>query len=62
MLDVKISKDKYFCITHSFPVHPFSTPWKHQKTVRFSAAFLGGGGGGGGVGKGRKRVHLERMG
>ena len=20
-------------LTHSFPVHPFSTPWKHQKTL-----------------------------
>ena len=23
-------------LTHSFPMHPFSTPWKHQKTLRFS--------------------------
>ena len=23
-------------LTHSFPIHPFSTLWKHQKTVRFS--------------------------
>ena len=22
--------------THSFPMHPFSIPWKHQKTLRFS--------------------------
>ena len=21
-------------LTHSFPMHPFSTPWKHQKTLR----------------------------
>ena len=20
-------------LTHSFPMHPFSTPWKHQKTL-----------------------------
>ena len=26
-------------LTHSFPMHPFSTPWKHQKTVRFSDVF-----------------------
>ena len=26
-------------ITHSFPVHPFSTPWKHKKTLRFSEVF-----------------------
>ena len=24
----------HFYITHSFPMHPFSTPWKHQKTLR----------------------------
>ena len=23
-----------YSLTHSFPMHPFSTPWKHQKTVR----------------------------
>ena len=23
------------------PIHPFSTPWKHQKTVRFSDIFKG---------------------
>ena len=23
-------------LTHSFPMHLFSTPWKHQKTLRFS--------------------------
>ena len=23
-------------LIHSFPMHPFSTPWKRQKTVRFS--------------------------
>ena len=27
------------CITHLFPMHPFSTPWKPQKTVRFSDVF-----------------------
>ena len=26
-------------LTHSFPMHPFSTPWKHEKTVRFSDVF-----------------------
>ena len=26
-------------LTHSFPVHLFSTCWKHQKTLRFSDAF-----------------------
>ena len=31
---------KHF-LTHSFPVHPFSTPWKHQKTLRFSDVFRG---------------------
>ena len=28
-------------LTHSFPMHPFSSPWKHQKTVRFSEVFRG---------------------
>ena len=22
-------------LNHLFPMHPFSTPWKHQKTLRF---------------------------
>ena len=22
-------------LTHLFPMHPFSTPWKHQKTLQF---------------------------
>ena len=26
-------------LTHSFPMHPFSTPRKHQKTLRFSNVF-----------------------
>ena len=26
----------YRHLTHSFPMHPFSAPWKHQKTVRSS--------------------------
>ena len=25
-------------LTHSFPMHPFSTPWKHQKSLQFSDA------------------------
>ena len=29
-------------------MHPFSTPWKHQKTVKFS--------------EGRERVHRKQMG
>ena len=33
-------------LTHSFPMHPFSTPWKHQKSLRFSL---------------KKKVHWERM-
>ena len=28
-------------LTHLFPMNPFSTPWKHQKTVRFSDVFWG---------------------
>ena len=31
------SKKLHFIyLTHSLPMHLFSTPWKHQKTVRFS--------------------------
>ena len=26
-------------LNHVFPMHPFSTPWKYQKTVRFSDVF-----------------------
>ena len=28
-----------YYLTHSFLMHPFSTPWKHQKTVTFSDVF-----------------------
>ena len=34
-------KVKDIILTHSFPMHPFSTPWKHPKTVRFSDVFKG---------------------
>ena len=27
--------------TYLFPMHPFSTPWKYQKTLRFSDVFRG---------------------
>ena len=30
-----------FFLTHFFPMHLFSTPWKHQKTLRFSDFFRG---------------------
>ena len=36
-----IVKRKIMELTHSFPVHFFSTPWKHQKTVKFSDVFKG---------------------
>ena len=26
-------------LTHLFQMHPFSTPWKHQKILQFSDAF-----------------------
>ena len=42
---------KCITLTHSFPMHYFSTPWKHQKILLFS-----------GVSGGRERVHWERMG
>ena len=28
-------------LTHSFPMHPFSTPLRYQKTLRFSDVFMG---------------------
>ena len=28
-------------LTHSFPMHSFSTPWKHRKTARFCDVFRG---------------------
>ena len=33
------SRNPEVLLTHSFPMHPFSTPWKHQKIVRFSDVF-----------------------
>ena len=30
-----------YLLTHSFPIHSFSTPWKHQKTIRLSDVFRG---------------------
>ena len=40
---VKYLQHCYFLVvlTRLFPMHPFSTPWKHQKTVRFSDIFRG---------------------
>ena len=28
-------------LTHLFPMHPLSTPWEHQKALRFSDVFGG---------------------
>ena len=33
--------NKRCTLTPSFPMHPFSIPIKHQKTVRFSDVFRG---------------------
>ena len=32
---------KIYLLTHFSPIHPFSAPWKHQKTVRFCDVFRG---------------------
>ena len=50
-LDLKVSHSRFLVntmnkfvndlLTHSFLKHPFSTPWKDQKTVRFSDVFMG---------------------
>ena len=37
----KLRKPKKFPLTHSLPMHPFSTHWKHQKNLRFSNVFMG---------------------
>ena len=37
-------------LTHSFPMNPFSTLWKHQKVLRFSDVL-----------EGKERLHWERM-
>ena len=36
-----IKRLKSFSLTHLFPMYPFSTPWKNQKTVRFSDVLRG---------------------
>ena len=34
-LQKKVERRSFrFVLTNSFPMHPFSTPWKQQKTVR----------------------------
>ena len=40
-----------YLLTHLFPMHPFSSPWKHRKIVRFSD-----------VSEARERMHWEQMG
>ena len=45
---LKINSFSCIYLTHSFPMHPFSTPWKHKKTARFPDVF-----------RGRERVHWE---
>ena len=35
MLAKKYNVVSLFALTYLFPVHPFSTPWKHQKTPGF---------------------------
>ena len=35
------NKEEIVDLTHSFPMHPFSTPWKYKKTVMFSDVFRG---------------------
>ena len=32
----------FITLTFSFPMHPFSSPWKHQQTVRFFDVLRGG--------------------
>ena len=41
--EIKSDDSKASCssLTHLFPMHPFSTPWKHQTIVWFSDVFRG---------------------
>ena len=41
LVDVVLIVSYCLYFTHSFPVHPFYTPWKHQKTVSCSDVFRG---------------------
>ena len=41
LVDVVLIVSYCLYFTHSFPVHPFYTPWKHQKTVSCSNVFRG---------------------
>ena len=45
MQDLVNTHLKYVELTHLFPMHPFSTPWKHQETLRYT---------------GRERVYWEQ--
>ena len=44
--NVTDQKSRISDVTHLYPMHSFSTPWKHQKAVRFA----------------RERVYLEQKG
>ena len=41
-------------LNHLFPIHPFCTPWKHQKILRFYGFLMFSGG--------REKGHWEQMG
>ena len=47
----EIQCQRIITLTRLFPMHPFSTPWKHQKNLWFSD-FSGG----------KEKVHWEPMG
>ena len=48
---MKIKKALKTSLIYLFPMHTFFTPWKRQKTLRFSDVFIG-----------RERVHWEKNG
>ena len=41
LLNPHVSLNVAYVLTHSLPMYPFSNPWKHQKTARFSDIFRG---------------------
>ena len=41
LFNVSVTRNNTDILTHSFLMHPFSTPWKHQETLRSSDVFQG---------------------
>ena len=37
----KVKNNCWNFLTYLFPIHPFSTPWKYQKTVKVEKGYIG---------------------